>query len=300
MARARSDLRNRAEALGVSALAALVPASPEGAAAFGRRLGLFYRRLDGRRRRLAEANVAAAYPEKSHAEVEALVREVFAHFGSVAGEVLYGSRRPAAETIARVEVVGADRAAAAERSGRGVFFLTPHLGCWEWAALAGATVGLRIGVVARPLDNPILDARLTALRSSTGNRVILKREAAREMLRTLRKGAAIGILMDQHVGPPDGIPAPFFGRPASTSAAVARLVDRTEALVLPAAALRTGPARWRLTIHEPLDVRNLPVAERAPGPLTARLNRILEDMIREAPEQWLWLHNRWRLPEPAA
>lgn len=291
----RSGFRNRAEALGASLLTALVPSTPEGAEAFGRRLGLLYRRLDGKRRRGAEANVAAAYPEKSPAEVEALVREVFAHFGGVAAEVLHASRRPIAETLARVEIVGAPRAIAAAGSGRGVFFLTPHLGCWEWAALVGGTVGLKVGVIARPLDNPILDARLTALRSSTGNRVIPKREAAREMLRTIKQGGAIGILMDQHARPPDGIPAPFFGRPASTSSAVARLLDRTEALVVPGAALRVGPARWRFTVCEVLDVRTLPAEERAIPQLTARLNRIQEEMIREAPEQYLWLHNRWRL-----
>ncbi len=295
MARERSAFRNRIESLGASTLAALVPSTPEGAERFGRRLGLLYRRLDGKRRRLAESNLAAAFPEKSPAEVEALARDVFAHFGGVAGEVLHASRRPIAETLARVEVEGAPIAAAAASSGRGVFFLTPHLGCWEWAAIKGGAIGLKMGVIARPLDNPILDARLTALRSSTGNRVIPKREAAREMLRALKQGGCIGILMDQHARPPDGIPAPFFGRAASTSSGVARLLDRTEALVLPASALRVGTARWRLTVREAFDVRTLPAEERAHGPLTARLNRILEDLIREAPEQWLWLHNRWRL-----
>jgi KDO2-lipid IV(A) lauroyltransferase len=301
MARVRSDFRNRAEALGVSALAALVPASPEGAEVFGRRLGLLYRRLDATRRRLAEANVAAAFPDKTPGEIEAFVRDVFAHFGGVAAEILYASGRPIGETLGRIEVAGGPLALAAAGSGRGVFLLTAHLGCWEWAALATSAIGVKVAVVARPLDNPLLDARLTVLRTSTGNRVIPKREAAREMLRTLKQGGAIGILMDQHAVPNEGVAVPFFGRPASTASAVARLVDRTEALVLPAAALRIGPARWRLTFDEPLDVRALARAEREAAPLTARLNRVLENLIRRAPEQWLWLHNRWRpVPEPAS
>jgi KDO2-lipid IV(A) lauroyltransferase len=105
----------------------------------------------------------------------------------------------------------------------------------------------------------------------------------------------LGVLADQHVRPPDGIPAPFFGRPASTTAALARIVDRTEALVLPAAAIRIAPSRYRLIVEPVLDVRTLPAAEREAGPLTARFNAILEQMIRRHPEQWLWLHNRWRL-----
>ena len=117
-------------------------------------------------------------------------------------------------------------------------------------------------VVARPLDNPLLDEWLTAFRTANGNTVIEKHEAARGMLRTLRSGGVLGVLADQHVGPPDGIPVPFFGRPASTTSALARIVDRTEALVLPAAAIRIAPSRYRLVVESVLDVRTLPAEER--------------------------------------
>ena len=152
----------------------------------------------------------------------------------------------------------------------------------EWAALGTGALGISSGVIARPLDNPLLDAPLTRLRTSTGNFVIAKRDAAREMLRALRRGGAIGILNDQHARPPDAVTAPFFGQPAETSSALAKLTDRTEALVIPTAAIRIAPARWRLTFEPALDVRG-------------RLNGILETMIRRHPEQWLWLHNRWKL-----
>jgi KDO2-lipid IV(A) lauroyltransferase len=290
----RSSLRNRFEALATSAAGSFVRSSPEDAEARGRSLGLLYRRLDAGRRRLAEANVAAAFPAKSPAEVSALVRDVFAHFGGIAGEILHAAGRPAAETLERVEVVNVEGAREAAASGRGLFLLTAHVGCWEWAALGTAANVVPVGVIARPLDNPLLDARLTALRTATGNRVIRKRDAAREMLRTARQGGAIGILMDQHARPPDGIEAPFFGRPAWTSSSLARIVDRTEALVVPAAALRIGPARWRLSYFDTLDVRTLAPAEREAHALTARFNRILESLILRAPEQWLWLHNRWK------
>ncbi len=274
--------------------------SPERAEAVGRRLGLAYRRVDARRRELARANIAAAFPEKSAEDVDALSRAVFAHFGGLATELLHASGRPVSEIVARVDFPGAADARAALGSGRGVLFLTAHLGNWEYSALGMAASGVTASVVARPLDNPLLDAWLTALRTTNGNAIIEKRDAARGMLRTLRSGGVLGVLADQHVGPPDGIPVPFFGRPASTTSALARIVDRTEALVLPAAAIRIAPSRYRLVVESVLDVRSLSAAEREPAPLTARFNAILEDMIRRHPEQWLWLHNRWRpLPEPA-
>ncbi len=296
MGRDRSALRNRAEALLVEALrGVLATMSPERAEAAGRRLGLLYRRVDGRRRALARANIARAFPEKSPAEVDALSRAVFAHFGGLATELLHASGRPVSEIVARVEFPGAGDAREALRSGRGVLFLTAHLGNWEYAALGMAASGVTPSVVARPLDNPLLDVLLTGLRTSNGNAIIEKYDAARGMLRTLRSGGVLGVLADQHVGPPDGIPVPFFGRPASTTSALARIVDRTEALVMPAAAIRVAPARYRLVVQSVLDVRTLSAEEREAGRLTARFNAILEGMIREAPEQWLWLHNRWRL-----
>ncbi len=296
MPRARSAFRNRAEALAVAALRGVFARmSPERAEAVGRRLGLLYRRVDGRRRELARANIARAFPEMSPAEGDALSRAVFAHFGGLATELLHAAGRPVPEIVARVEFPGAGIAREALRSGRGVLFLTAHLGNWEYSAIAMSAAGVPASVVARPLDNPLLDAWLTGFRTSNGNAIIEKHDAARGMLKSLRSGGVLGVLADQHVGPPDGIPAPFFGRPASTTSALARIVDRTEALVLPAAAIRLAPSRYRLVVESVLDVRTLPAAEREAAPLTARFNAILEGMIRRHPEQWLWLHNRWRL-----
>jgi KDO2-lipid IV(A) lauroyltransferase len=296
MSRQRSAFRNRAEALAVSALRnAFARMTPQRAEAVGRRLGLAYRRVDGRRRELARANIASAFPDMSSGEVDALSRAVFAHFGGLATELLHAAGRPVPETVARVEFPDVGLALEALRSGRGVLFLTAHLGNWEYSALGMAAAGVKAAVVARPLDNPHLDAWLTAFRTNNGNTIIEKHDAARGMLKTLRSGGVLGVLADQHVGPPDGVPAPFFGRRASTTSALARIVDRTEALVLPAAAIRIAPSRYRLVVESVLDVRSLPAAEREAAPLTARFNAILEEMIRRVPEQWLWLHNRWRL-----
>ena len=296
MPKKRTAFRNRLEALAAGAAgAALAKMTPEAAEASGRALGRLYLRLDARRRNLARANLARAFPELPSAGIDALAVRVFEHFGGVAAELLHAMGHGPEDALSRIETEGAENARDAFASGRGVFFLTAHLGNWEWAALGTGALGIPVGVIARPLDNPLLDAPLTRLRTSTGNSVIGKRDAAREMLRALRRGGAIGILNDQHARPPDAVTAPFFGQPAATSSALAKLADRTEALVIPAAAIRIAPARWRLTFEPALDVRTLPEAERGVEKLTARLNGILETMIRRHPEQWLWLHNRWRL-----
>lgn len=296
MPKHRTAFRNRLEAFLAGALGAvLARKTPEAAESTGRALGRVYRRLDASRRNLARTNIARAFPGMSPEEVDALSVRVFEHFGGVAAELFHALSHDPADALARVETEGAALAKDAFASGRGVFFLSAHIGNWEWAALSPGALGISTSVVVRPLDNPLLDAAFTRLRSSTGNTVIEKRDAARGMLRAIRSGGAIGILIDQHAHPPDAVMAPFFGRPAATSSALAKLADRTEALIVPAHAIRVAPARWRMTYEPPLDVRTLSREERGVERLTARLNGIVESMIRRHPEQWLWLHNRWRL-----
>lgn len=296
MPKLRSPLRNRVEELALEvAVSLLSRRSVEDAEAFGRRLGTVLWAVLGRRRRLAQKNLARAFPERSAEEISRLAREVFRHFAGLAAELVRSIDDPVDALVARTEVVGLSIATAAAASGRGVFFLTAHIGNWEAGAIVTGALGMPITVVTRPLDNPALERRLRACRERSGNLVQPKSDAARALLRTLRRGGMVGILSDQHAHPPDNVVVPFLGRPASTTAAVARLADRTEALILPTFAIRTGPGRYRLSFGAPLDVRTLPPRERAVEPLTARLNAILEEPIRRHPEQWLWLHNRWRV-----
>jgi KDO2-lipid IV(A) lauroyltransferase len=260
----------------------------------GRGAGLLYRSLDGRRRHLVARNLELAFPGRPVAEIDALGREVFAHFGGLAADLLRSEEEPKESLLARVEVVGLENARAAVETGRGVFFATPHIGNWEWAALVTGANGIPVTIVARPLDNPLLDARLTAMRERTGCRVVSKRDAARAILKTLRAGGVVGILADQRARPPDAVVVPFFGRPASTTSSVARLAARTGALILPVVCLRVSSGRYRLVYDVPIDVSALPREEREVEPLTARITALVESQVRSAPEQWLWLHDRWR------
>lgn len=295
MAKERSGLRNRLELGAYLLLRGLFGLLPlRVAEALGRGAGRLYRLLDARRRRLVAENLARAFPEKGPDGLARLERAVFAHFGGLAAELLRCEKEPLESLLGRIEVVGLEHARAAAASGRGVFFATPHLGNWEWAALVTGANGFPVTIVARPLDNPFLDARLTAMRERTGCRVVSKRDAARTLLKTLREGGIVGILADQRARPPDAVEVPFFGRPASTTTAVARFAEKTGALFLPVVCLRTGPGRYRLVYSEPVDPAALPESERAVAPLTARVTALVESQVRAAPEQWLWLHDRWR------
>lgn len=295
MAGKHGALRDRVELGTYVAFRTLLRVLPLSLAdALGRGLGRLYRFVDRRRRRLVARNLALAFPEKTAAEREAISREVFAHFGAIAADLVRSEAAPVEALLARVEVEGLEHARAAAASGRGVFFATPHLGNWEWANLVTGANGLPVTIVARPLDNPLLDVRLTALRERTGGHVVSKRDAARTILRALRSGAVVGILGDQRARPPDAVLAPFFGRPAWTTTAIARLADRTGALILPVVCLRVGPGRYRLTYSEPIDPAALPVEEREVSRLTARVTALIESQVRAAPGQWLWLHDRWK------
>lgn len=298
MSKSRSALRNRVED---GAVAALLKAfgllGPVLSERIGRGLGLAARAVLAPRRRLSDENIARAFPSLDAASVAALSRRTWAHFGGLFAGLVYDSQRPVEELLRRVEVVGWENARSASDAGRGVFFLTGHLGNWEIGALATAAQGIPSVVVARPLDNPLLDRRLTSFRESTGNRVVPKREAVRAMLRTLNAGGAIGIMPDQHVRPPDAVAVPFFGRPAATTTSVARLVAKTGALVVPVSCIRVGPARWRLEFLPAVDASKLPESEREVVAFTALVSRLSEELVRAHPEQWLWLHKRWRIEE---
>lgn len=299
MGRRRSHARDRLELAAFLLLRGLFRLLPLRLAdALGRGAGLLYRLLDARRRRLVRRNLALAFPEKGAGEVGRLARGVFAHFGSLGADLVRSEGEPVERLLARVEVVGLEHARAAVAAGRGAFFATPHIGSWEWAALVTGAHGFPVTIVVRPLDNALLDARLTAMRESTGCRVVSKRDAARTLLRTLRDGGLVGILADQRARPPDAVPVPFFGRPAWTTTSIAKLAARTGALVLPVVCLRVGPGRYRLEYSEPLDVSLLPPEEREVVPLTARVTALVERQVRAAPEQWLWLHDRWKDAAP--
>jgi KDO2-lipid IV(A) lauroyltransferase len=203
------------------------------------------------------------------------------------------SALPGDEMVSRVEIEGGDHVRQAYAAGRGVFFLTAHFGCWEMHGLAHSVYLAPIGVVARPVDNPLVNDFLERVRQGTGNRVIYRKGGTRRILRALQSGQGVAILIDQHIHGPDATYVDFFGRPAATTTALAGLALRTGAPVIPVFAIPTAPGRYRLIYEHAVE---LPPPD-SPDPvreLTQRCTDVLEMYVRRYPELWLWMHRRWR------
>jgi|AMFO01.1.fsa_nt_gi Lauroyl/myristoyl acyltransferase len=296
MSRRRSALRNRAEYGAYLAARWLAHhAGPRTLARVGALLGDLYRVTGRRRREILEFNLRLAFPELDDAARARLGWEVSRHFGRVTLDALRLQRATPEALLAQVRIAGREHLEAGLGRGRGVFLLSAHIGSWEVAALvAGLLIPAGFAVVNRPLDNPLLEAELERLRGLFGNRALGKANVTRGIVRQLRAGGAVGILIDQRTQEREGVPAPFFGHPAWTHPALARLCVRTGAPVVPIWGLWDGPGRYTVRFDPPLIPQELPPEERDEVRLTARLLGLIEAVIRERPEQWLWYHDRWR------
>jgi Kdo2-lipid IVA lauroyltransferase/acyltransferase len=293
-------MRHRLEYLIVRALIAVVRVTPaaivRGAGTF---LGLAFYTLDGAHRRIAQRNLATAFPSRSEKERRAIARAAFAHFGRLLFELLQFSTLTPRQMLARVEFEGEERARFAYAQGKGVLFVTGHFGYWELHAMAHALRLEPIGVLARALDNPYLNRLLEDLRQGTGNTVIYRRGTIRRVMRTLQAGHGVAVLIDQHIMSRDAIYVDFFERPAATTSAVAALALRTGAPVVPVFALPIGGGRYRFIYEHQME------APRSDSPdavreFTQRCTDVLEMYVRRHPELWLWMHRRWRDDGPVA
>jgi KDO2-lipid IV(A) lauroyltransferase len=183
----------------------------------------------------------------------------------------------------------------AKRRGRGVLFATGHLGNWELSAYAHALLTEPMNVLVRPLDNSRIDAFVERRRALSGNRIITKKDAARTILRALAANEAVGILVDQNSMLNEGVFVDFFGVPACTNAAFVRLAAHSGAAVIPGFALWSRQERsYVLRFYPPVEITGDIVAD------TGRLHKVIEQVIREHPDQWLWLHRRWNTRPPGA
>jgi Kdo2-lipid IVA lauroyltransferase/acyltransferase len=259
--------------------------------AAGRRLGDVLWWALPRRRAVALDNLERSFGgERSPAELRRLGRRSFQHVGMNVVEVCRYFLRPTHVMLSRVRVEGREQLEAAAAHGRGVLILTAHFGNWELLAAAHGLIGLPLSIVTRPLDHPLLDDLAARFRRRSGAELIVKRQAVREVLTALRRKRMVGILLDQNATRAEGVFVPFFGSLACTSKGLALLALRTGAPVVPVF-LRREPDGWHC-----MDVgAALPPPEDGQvTTYTTTFNRVLEAAIRRAPEQWLWMHDRWR------
>ena len=257
----------------------------------GGRLGYL---LDGRHRRIGLENLQRAYAGELDAEqTRRILRDCWRHFGRITLDTLAFSRFDA-ETAARlVEYEGLEHLEAAYAEGRGVLIFTGHYGHWELTALMQGFLGWPLAVVARPLDNPRLETLLARLRGRSGNRIIHKRNAVREMIRTLKEGRGVAIVIDQDARDA-GIFVPFFGRPASTTPTLATLALRSGVPVVPAFSVPEAHGRYRIVYEAPVAPPETGDRQQDVLELTARCTAIVERWVRQRPELWLWMHRRWK------
>jgi KDO2-lipid IV(A) lauroyltransferase len=273
---------------------------PEGMAyAAGESLARLAFRLDRRHRAVTLENLRRAFPDRyGPAEVEALARAVFANLGRTAVDVARFDRllRDAPSDAIRLD--GLERLRAARARGQGVLVIMAHFGPWELLPAVAALRYEPVHIVVRPLDNPWLDDLLTRMRERGGGHVISKRDAGQAILQALRRGETVGILIDQHVTEKEGIVVPFFGRPASTVFAPALIAMRSGAAVFPVGITREGRGRYCVRIRDEVALQRSGDLKQDLAENTARFSTALEAMIRERPDQWFWVHRRWKTPLP--
>jgi KDO2-lipid IV(A) lauroyltransferase len=228
---------------------------------------------------------------------EEVIREHFKNLGRFFIEIIKISYGRGKRILRQTTIRGLKNFEQAKEKGKGVIFVTGHCGNWELLAIAFSFHVTSFSLVARPLNNPYLNALLEWARSRFGNKAIYKRGALRAIISTLRSGGNVGILMDQAVLADEGIVIDFLGRGAWTSRMPALIARKTSAVVLPAF-IRREDKGHEITIYPEVSLSSLGNHEHAVREDTQRFSRFIEDYIRQNPSQWLWLHKRWkRVPE---
>ena len=240
----------------------------------------------------AVKNLSAAFPEKSPAEIATIVRAMWDNLGRVAAEYPHLGEINVYDPEGRVEVSGCEYADLLRDDGRGGIFFSGHIANWEIVSLGATQRGVPLDRVYREANNRLVEWLYQHGRAAVEGALIPKGPAgARVLLRSLEDNRHIAMMVDQKMN--DGIPVPFFGRDVMTAPALAELALRYDCPVVPARVERLKGAHFRLLIYPPLELVKTGDRQADVAANMAQVNAILEQWIRDTPEQWLWLHNRW-------
>jgi KDO2-lipid IV(A) lauroyltransferase len=246
-------------------------------------------------RKTAEFNLRLAFPEWNDGRRQATIRGVTRSLGWMAAEFARMPRYTRKNVEDIIVLDGNENFLEGQRRGKGVLFLTAHIGAWELSSYAHALYGYPLHYMARPLDNAPLDALVNRYRGLSGNAPIFKNESARAMLKILKDAGTIGILADQNSMPQEGIFVDFFGIPACTTAGIARVALHTGAAVVPGYAVWDAALKkYRLRFEPPLELVRTGDSERDIAENTQLFAKVTEDIVRKYPDQWVWVHARWK------
>jgi len=265
------------------------------ARATGISLGLIVYLLYGRLRRVGMRNLTLAFPEMERRDRRRILRGTYISLGRQLAEVCLFPRYTRDNVGQIVVYEGFENFERAFAKGKGVLFLTAHLGAWELSAFAHSLQGHPLAIVMRSLDNARVDHLIQGYRTMHGNRTVDKDDFVRGLLAAMRNGETVGILMDTNMTPPQGVFVDFFGIPACTASGLARIALRTSAAVVPGftvwdSKLRKYILRFDPTVElvrtgdDQVDI----VAN------TAKFTKVIEGYVRRYPDQWLWVHRRWK------
>jgi len=246
-------------------------------------------------RRVGMRNLAMALPEKSEAERARILRGVFTSLGRQLAELCQFPRYTL-ENVERVVVYdGLQNYQQAYARKKGVLFLTAHFGGWELSAFTHSMYGHWMHVVMRPMDNQYLDRLLQSYRMMHGNKVVPKDDFVRRLLAAMKAGEVVGILMDTNMTPPQGIFVDYFGIPACTASGLARIALRTDAAVVPTFTIWDEKlGKYRLRFDAALELVRTGELEADIVANTQKFTKVIEDYVRQYPDQWLWVHRRWK------
>jgi KDO2-lipid IV(A) lauroyltransferase len=271
------------------------------AVALGVAIGRVAYFLAGGLRRTGERNLEIAFPDMDQSDRTLLLRGCFKSLGRLLGEF---SQLPKAtpeklRKLIEYDEVGLRYLREAEKNKRGVIFLTGHLGVWELHSFGWSALEYPLSFLVRPLDNERIEEIVEQIRTRFGNRAIDKKSAARQSLRVLRAGGTLGILSDLNTQPYEGVFVPFFGKLACTTAGIATLALKTDAVVIPTCAIWDRKKR-RYFFHGDPPVELVRSGDHAKDieVNTANFAAAMERMIRLYPDQWLWIHKRWKTRPP--
>lgn len=255
--------------------------------------GLLYR-IDRKHRNLASENISLALG-LSRSEAEALARKVFENIGATFAEFIKIPSLDRAFFDNNITVDGFENYIKAKSEGKGVLMLGAHLGNWELLAASHAMRGEQASVVYKRTKNPYVDRFIDSIRKKYGVKTLSHRNSVKEILASLKRGEGVGILLDQHAGSKEAVFADFLGRPAATNYGLALITLRTGAPVVPMFLVREGNERYRIIYDEPIYLQKSGDSEKDIREATIRFNGVIEKYVRKYPEQWFWVHNRWKI-----
>ena len=247
-----------------------------------------------RLRKVTTINLRIAFPEWSESQRKTVERGMLRNLGWMAAEFAHFPKHSKENIEELVVLDGHEHFLEGQRRGKGVLYLTGHIGAWELSSFAHALYGFPLYYMARRIDNPRIDALVNSYRCLSGNRPIFKNESARVMLKVLKEAGTVGILADQNTMPQEAVFVDFFGKRASTTTGIARVALHTDAAVVPGYAVwDEGIQKYKLRFEPPIELIRTGDAERDVLENTQRFTKVIEEIIRNYPEQWVWVHGRW-------